>query len=315
MRKLFWLIVLPLGLIVLASSSLYTVDRTEFVYLTQFGEHQRTFDGARDDQAGLHVKWPWPIQTVQRFDRRLQYFDLPGAELMTRDRDRNTIDKTLTIDAYVCWRIPDGEHVNKFVLSIGTAERARAILSQHLSSKLGALISNMEMNDLVNTDKTKVDAQRDKLHEELMKQAKQEMEESGIEVVDVRLRRTNHPSSVREEIYARIRSEREKMAADYTSDGDRQAADIRSASDRRVQDLKTRAEAESVRLRGQADARADRIRSEAQQKDPDFYAFLKKLDTYKRIFGDNKTLLLLSTHRDVFDLFNTPPAMKKPGEK
>ncbi len=73
-----------------------------------------------------------------------------------------------------------------------------------------------------------------------------------------------------------------------------------------------------MRLRGDADARADRIRGEAQKQDPDFYAFLKKLEAYKSIFGDNKTLLLLSTHREMFDLFNNPPGMKpapKPGEK
>ncbi len=323
MRKLFWLVVLLVGGTLLAQSCLYAVDRTEFVYLTQFGKHVRTFDGARDDDAGLHVKWPWPVQSVQRLDRRLQYFDLPGAELMTRDRDRNTIDKTLTVDAYVCWRVADGEHVDQFVRTVGTAEGARSILSQRLGSELGALIGDMEMNDLVSTEslggeagKSKVDARRDKLREDLLKQVTQAKTEYGIEVIDVRLRRTNHPSTVREEIFARIRSEREKMAADYSSEGEKLAANIRSASERRVTDLKTRAESQAVRLRGEATAKADRIRSEAQRQDPEFYAFLKKLEAYKNILGDNKTLLLLSTHREMFDLFNSPPGTKmKPSDK
>src|SRR5688572_1281332 len=92
---------------VVAWLSLFTVDRSEFVYVTQFGRHVATYDGADEQQAGLHLKWPWPIQSVQRLDRRLQYFDLPGAELLTRDAKGNTIDKTLTLDAYVCWRIAD----------------------------------------------------------------------------------------------------------------------------------------------------------------------------------------------------------------
>src|SRR5919199_6934995 len=95
----------------LVRTSLFTVDRTEFVYLTQFGRPVATFDGADPGEAGLHVKWPSPIQSVQRLDRRLQYFDLPGAELLTRDVKGKTIDKTLTIDAYVCWRIADGPGV------------------------------------------------------------------------------------------------------------------------------------------------------------------------------------------------------------
>src|SRR5216683_4094781 len=99
-------IIIGIVLFVVARLCVFTVDRTEFVYRTQFGRHVQTYDGAGGD-AGLHVKWPWPVESVQRLDRRLQYFDLPGAELMTRDPKRNTIDKTLALDAYVCWRIPD----------------------------------------------------------------------------------------------------------------------------------------------------------------------------------------------------------------
>src|SRR5437016_10694961 len=91
------------------SQSLFTVDRAEYVYVTRFGRHIATYDGQSDDEAGLHVKWPWPVESVQRLDHRLQYFDLPGAELLTHDAKGKTIDKTLTIDAYVCWRIDDNE--------------------------------------------------------------------------------------------------------------------------------------------------------------------------------------------------------------
>ena len=108
----------------------------------------------------------------------------------------------------------------------------------------------------------------------------------------------------------RISSERDKMAAEYISEGEKQAKNIASASTRRIENLKSYADAEAIKLRGQADAEADRIRSEAQKQDPDFYAFLKKLEDYKKMLGDNKTLLLLSTHREIFDLFNNPPGTK-----
>src|SRR5271165_3379105 len=87
----------------LVSSALFTVDRAEFVYLTQFGKHVGTYDGRTE--AGLHVKWPWPIQSVLRLDNRLQFFDLREVELLTHDQKGKTIDKTLMISAYVCWRI------------------------------------------------------------------------------------------------------------------------------------------------------------------------------------------------------------------
>ena len=125
---------LLLSAVVVGGLSAFTVDRTEFVYLTQFGRHVATYDGADDSQAGLHFRLPWPIQTVQRFDRRLQYFDLPGAELLTRDAKRNTIDKTLTIDAYVCWRIANAPAVDRFVRSVGGIDGARGRYSVSAST-------------------------------------------------------------------------------------------------------------------------------------------------------------------------------------
>src|SRR5437870_13508867 len=77
-----FLIVVVLALVIFAvNSAAYTVDRTEFVYVTQFGEHVATYDGVAD--GGLHWKWPWPVQSIQRLDRRLQYFDLPETEVLT----------------------------------------------------------------------------------------------------------------------------------------------------------------------------------------------------------------------------------------
>src|SRR5581483_120621 len=143
-------LLLILGIVVLLGailSAFYTVDRAEYVYLTQFGRPVATFDGATD--AGLHWKWPWPVQSVQRLDHRLQVFDLPGAELLTHDPKGKTIDKTLTVDAYVCWQIAGADGVDRFIRTVGTPERAREILGQRVSSRLGAEIGNMPLDDLI----------------------------------------------------------------------------------------------------------------------------------------------------------------------
>ncbi len=320
MRYKLALVLLLAAAAVLVRQSLFAVDRTEFVYLTQLGRPVRTYDGANPDDAGLHVKWPWPVQSVQRLDRRLQYFDLPGAELLTRDPKGNTIDKTLTVDAYVCWRIDDGPGgVDRFIRSVGTPEGARAILGQRINSELGAAVGRLELDDLVSTEPGKVDARRDALRTQLLDGGATPLREAarrdyGIDVVDVRLRRTNHPVAVRQAIFDRIVSERDKKVADYRSEGERQAADIKSAGERRVAELRSRAEADAVRLRGQADAETDRIRNEAASKDPQFYAFLRKLEEYQRVLGDNKTMLLLSTHRELFDTLFQPPAPKAGGK-
>jgi membrane protease subunit HflC len=317
MRYKFTLVLLLVAVVILARLTLFTVDRTEFVYLTQLGRHVHTYDGAKDEDAGLHVKWPWPVQSVQRLDRRLQYFDLPGAELLTRDPGGKTIDKTLTIDAYVCWRIDDSPGgVDRFIRSVGTPEGARAILGQRINSELGAAVGRLELEDLVSTEPGKVRAKRDALRNQLLHEEATPLQDVarrdyGIEVVDVRLRRTNHPAAVQQAIFSRIVSERNKKVADYRSEGERQAADIKSTGERRVAELKSAADAQAIRLRGQADADADRIRNEAAAKDPQFYAFLRKLEEYQRILGDNKTMLLLSTHREMFDTLFQPPAPSK----
>jgi membrane protease subunit HflC len=299
---------------IVAPLCVFSVDRTEYVYLTQFGKHLETFDGGIDEQAGLHFKWPWPIQSVQRLDRRIQYFDLPGAELLTRDPKRNTIDRTLTLDAYVCWRIADTRGVDRFIRSVGTPAGAQAILGQRITSELGAAIGQMELDDLINTDAAKVDAKREQLRKRLLKggTSSQALEavagsEYGIEVVDIRLRRSNHPPAVREAIFERIRSERSKKKAEYESEGEQLKQNIESEGKRRVEILKAESEAKSRTLRSAADVEAERILNEAHKKDPHFYTFLKKLEEYQRILGDNKSTLLLSTHRELFDTLFNPP--------
>ena len=320
---------ISLAILVLLSvmpQCIFTVDRAEFVYLTQFGRHLETFDGADSSQAGLHFKLPWPIQSVLRLDRRIQFFDLPSVELLTRDTQRNTIDKTLSLDAYICWRIRDAKGVDTFLRTVNTIEGAKAILAQRINSELGAAIGTMELDDLVSIEEGKVEKQREILRTKLLLEPGRangkSLQESastdyGIEVVDIRLRRANHPPAVRQAIFDRIISERDKKAAQYQSEGERKAADIRSAGEKKVAQLRASSEAESIRMKGQAEAQSDRLRSQAQSRDPQFYTFLKKLEEYQRILGDNKTVLLLGTHRELFDLLFSPPqgSLKAPETK
>src|SRR5437870_4798408 len=113
MRKTILSLAALVVVLLAANSSCYSVDRGEYVYVTQFGRHMITYDGESD--AGLHFKLPWPIQSVQRLDRRLQVFDLPSAELLTHDPEGQTIDRTLTISAYVCWQIANKDSVDQFI--------------------------------------------------------------------------------------------------------------------------------------------------------------------------------------------------------
>jgi membrane protease subunit HflC len=307
------------GFLLAAWQSLYAVDRGEYVYVTQFGQYVAVHDGLTD--GGLHAKLPWPVQSVQRLDRRLQSFDLPETELLTHDPEGKTIDKTITVVAYVCWRIADAPSVDLFIRRLGTPERARTVLGERIRGQLGALIGQMRMDDLISTDPDRVDHSLAELRRRLLTEGPPQSPggtapvslqerargEYGIDLVDIRLRRTSHPLAVRNAIFERIRSERQRKVADYQSEGQRLAEDIKSAADRKYRETLADARAREQTLKGAAETAADRIRNEAHGKDVEFYTFLKKLEEYQRILGDNKTMLLLSSHGDLFDVLFKPP--------
>jgi membrane protease subunit HflC len=297
----------------------YTVDAAEYAYVTVLGKHDATYDGSAD--AGLKFAMPWPIRQVLRLDRRLQQFDLPPTDQLTHDPKGSTVDKLLSIEAYVCWKIKDRDGADQFVQRIGSADRARKILEPLILSKLGAEIGEIRMDDLISTDelangKKRVDDTLKSIHERLLTSLRPDVErEYGIELVDIRLRRLNHPASVRESIFARIRSERNKEAKKHLSDGDRIASDITSKADQAIRETLANARAEEEKIKADADTEANRIRNEAYRMDPDFYAFLKKMEKMQSIVGDSKAVLLLSTHRAMFDSLFTPPKANAPAPK
>lgn len=289
-------IVLSLVLLaVLLRLCLFAVDRTEFVYVTQLGRHVVTHDGSIDDQAGLHVRWPWPVQSLTRIDRRLQVLDLPAAELVTEDpSETGTIDKTLAIDAYAVWRIPNADAVNRFIVTVGTAERAKEILRDRLRGKLGAVIARMRFNDLISTEKDRVDQQREQLRRQLLPE-EGVLSGDGIEIVDVRVRRLNYPAQVRQANFDRMISERNRKAEAYRSRGKTEAENIKSASEAKVNVELAQARARNDVKRGKADAESDTILNSAISKDADYYAELRRREIGDIALDGNKKVKVWST--------------------
>jgi membrane protease subunit HflC len=314
MKRLLLLAVLPLALLLWARTMFYAVDYAEFAYVTRFGEPVATQDGAAD--AGLHLKAPWPVDSVLRIDRRLQAFDLPAVESLTRDPTNKTVDKTLAVDAFVTWRIPDAAAADRFVRTVGTPDQARRVLAPRISGRLASVISNMPLDDLIAVaDEKAIDARSEKLRAQLLGEGDPETlrervrAEYGIEIVDLRLRRFSYPEAVRASIAERIRSERARKVADYESEGRKRAADILSAAEKEARNVESDARAKKQLAEGQADVAADRIRNEAHARDREFYAFLQKLKAYQLLLSDTRDVLLLSTKHPLFDLLLNPPTM------
>jgi membrane protease subunit HflC len=318
MRRV-WVVIGVLALLLWAQSALYTVDQTEFGYVTRFGDPTVTHDGK--DDAGVHVKLPWPVDSVQRIDRRLQVFDLPPTEALTRDRQGRTVDKTIAVDAFVCWRVPDAAAADRFIRTVGTAEQARRLLTPRLTGRLAAVISNLPLEDVIRVaDAGAVDARSERLRAQVLGLEKAGdddpnaepvpaavLRDYGIELVELRLRRFTFPEAVRASIAERIRSERQRKVADYQSEGNREYTRIVSEAKRDAAKTVAEAKAKRQRIEGEADAEADAVRNEAHSKDREFYAFLQKLAAYKAMLAETRDVLLLSAKNELFDLLLKPP--------
>lgn len=310
MRRLLFL---PIVALALAGMSVFTVDRAEYVYVTRLGRHRATFDGAT--QAGLHLRWPWPIESAQHLDRRLEVLDLPPTEQLTLDAGGQTVDRTLTVEGFVCWRIAGADAVDRFVRTVGSLERARGLLAQQVSSRLSAEIGKMEIAEFLSEHPGHAGEGVGRLRARMLapfcSQARAPDEDGpaayGIEVVDVRLRRFNYPAEVRPAIWQRIVSEREKKKAEYEGEATLRVGQISADAERQARQLAAEGQARARQLRGEAEAETDRIRNDAFSKDSEFYVFLKKLEEYESILGNRRTVLLLSSHRELFDLLFAPP--------
>ncbi|HQR41769.1 MAG TPA: SPFH domain-containing protein [Gemmatales bacterium] len=319
-RRLLFFIVVLIACWAVRSSILF-VDAAEYVYVTQFGRPVCTYDG--QSEAGLHWKLPWPVHSAARLDRRLQAFDIPTQEYLIRDRDESGLDKPLpiTFDLFICWRIgavtqqSDSEAVDRFVRSFGTIERAQQYLRTQVVSRLKMALGTVYLHDLINTDPGKVKIQ------ELMQRVRKEPsgeqpsleqlgQSVGVELVDVRLRRFNHPLLVRDEIYSKIREERRREAELYRNQGLEAAARIRAEGDLEARKLRAEAEASKTRLEGQADAEAIRLLNDAASAHPELYGIVKLLKSSQKMFADDKTQLILSLDHPLLTLFKTIPSLQ-----
>ena len=268
----------------------YKVDVTEFAVLTQFGNPVKVVN-----EPGLQVKLPDPIQTVQRIDKRIQIHQAEPLEVLTLDK------RNVNVSYFGSWRVVDPVLYMKTVKDkIG----ADARLLDVFSSSLGIQIARYNLEDMINTDPQKL-----KLEEVVaatVKQSKDRAAEYGIEVVDAQIKVFTFPDSNKKSVYDRMKSEREQMARQYRSEGSEEASKIRADAERQSKILSSEAYKDAQKLRGEGDAEAIRIYASAFQKDPNFYEFIRTLETYEKTIDGNTTLILPST-AEILKLLGSGP--------
>ena len=263
----------------IATLMLYKVDVTEYAVVTQFGNPVKV-----SDQPGLSVKLPDPIQAVQKLDKRVQVYQTNSIELLTLDK------KSVSLDYYGTWKITDPVLYLKTVKDqIG----AEARLTDVFSSSLGVQLGKYNLDQLVNTNPEEL--QLDAMVSNVVSYAKEKAAEYGIEIVDAQIRVLNFPEANKQSVYDRMSAEREQMAQKYRAEGSEEAAKIRSDAEKEQKLILAEAYQQEQQIKGEGDAEAIRIYGEAYQKDPDFYEFVRTLETYEKTIDGNTTLILPST--------------------
>jgi membrane protease subunit HflC len=278
-RTLMTLIGLFVALLV-ASSSLFVVKETERAIMLKFGEVVRF-----DIQPGLHFKIPF-VNTVRLFDARVLTLDARPQRYLTLEK------KALIVDSFVKWRIKNVAIY--YTATSGDEFTAAKLLASRVDTGLRNQFGQRTLTEVVS-------GERDELMIELREELNQVvMDDMGIEVVDVRVKRIDLPQEVSESVYGRMRTEREREARELRSKGKELAEGIRADADRQETIIEANAYRESELIRGDGDATAAAAYAAAFNQDPEFYSFYRSLDAYRKTFGNGSNVMLIEPDSEFF---------------
>ena len=285
--------------VILLSSSAYVVDEWEQVVITEFGDPV----GDPVTESGLYFKTPF-TQKVNRFEKRIQIWDGARNQVPTDDK------RFIWVDTTARWRIREPL---VFLQSVRTVQGAQSRLDDYLDSAVRDVIGKHKLVevvrltnrvlDVVPTDQREeapLDAEvreeiskgRDKLIEEMLAAAQPKVDDLGIDLIDLRIKRINYVESVRQSVYQRMISERQRIAEQYRSEGRGKKAEIEGQRARDEKKILSEAYRDAQQVVAKADAEAASIFAKAYNEDPEFYAFVRTLETYGDIVGDNHTLVV-----------------------
>lgn len=286
MKKILYILGISIFFVYLSATSFFSVKESEFVLVAQFGKVVRSLDNA-----GLYIKWPDPIQTVYRFDNRLQVLKLDPVELGTRDR-RNVV-----IENVVLWKIKDPL---RYQSSVRVHDIAEQRIESLVYSEVGSAIGGALFEDLFSeSEKSQLEAIFSGVTQSVADLTEREL---GIEVFTVRPTRTSVPKQNLLSIYKRMESEWTRRAKQLRAEGSEEAAKIRSETEKEVRELEAKAYKESQIIIGQGEAAAAQLYSDAFEKNQAYYTFTRKMETYKKLFNQNTKIILSTDNPIVSDL-------------
>ena len=277
-------------------SSVYVVDARRKVLVLQFGEVV-----AQRVEPGIGFKIPF-IQNIISYDGRILGLQTLPQEVTPLD------DRRLVVDSFVRWRI-NKDQLIRFRQAVGTGgeEAAQGRIALIVNAAIREVLGSVPSGSVLSDERTR-------LMNQIRDQAREKASAFGVEVIDVRLTRTDLPEQNLASTFARMRSEREREAADEIARGNEAAQRVRALADRQVVELVSEARKQSEIIRGEADGERNRIYADAFGRDPEFFAFTRSLTSYQRALTPDSTTIVLSPDSDFFSYLGSdqPPVAAQP---
>jgi membrane protease subunit HflC len=294
-NKGFFGIIIALFALIVISKSLYIVEQTEKALVLRFGKVMRDNGNLPVvEDPGLHFKIPFMDKLIL-LDTRVQLMDGSPDVFTTQNKE------FLDVDTYVQWKVKD--FARFYLKTNGDFNKAESFLEDYVDSGLRNQFGKRTLQQAIS-------GERQELMGDLKVFVDSKIEEYGMEVVDVRVKKVNYTSRVLQNVYEQIKSERHAQAVKIRSDGEQTANIVKSKTDAEV--LRTLASGDEYArtTRGQADAEAAKIYADTYNKDPEFYAFIRSLDAYRASFKNKDDIIVVKPDSDFFKYFKNSKGKK-----
>jgi len=279
-------------LVIIGLTAFFILPEGKQAVITQFGAPV----GDPITEAGLHYKTPF-IQDVTYFEKRILIWDGDPNQIPTNDKTFVYLDVTAR------WRIADAL---QFLQSVNNETRAMTILDDIIDGTVRDLVNKNNLVEIIRSsdwepfensdpaDFESIKLGRDKIVEKIYEQASEQTRKYGIELVNVMFKRVNYIETVRLKVYDRMISERKRIAAEKRAFGEGEKAEILGRVQRELKEITSKASKEAQEIRGRADAEAARVYADAYNQDPEFFAFHRTLEMYRKAIGENTRFILSS---------------------
>lgn len=262
----------------------FVVDQRQIGVLKSFGKVEKVLT-----EPGFNLKLPDPIQNVVYLDKRILTLDSGKTSAIQTAEKKNLI-----IDWLVKWRIVDAKKFIQTQAQDADIRQAERRLSSIVQDAFNTEVTQRTVGEVITTER-----------EEVMQQVKarllSEVDKFGIEIVDVRLKRVDFPSSVAKRVYDRMASERKQVANELRSTGEAESEEIRAQADRQQQEILAKAYRDAEIVRGEADGKAAEIFAKAYGKDPEFAKFYRSIEAYQSSLGKKGDVMVIDPSSEFFD--------------